>query len=271
MHACRCCRSIRRGLSWLVISVSLLANKSSACLDGVSAGRPVVYQQQVALNFTLADNTTFYPIPEVAITVTNAPTTFDGVTTLTWVQTVVETYIITSSTDSISPVPSPVATPSSFILAVSGIGVRQRRQAGTYFVGVNGSVTNDCTQAPIYSASSGGVLTETINGTTYTFSTNSGVTSQIFSASTSPGSITTAFSVGSGGVLTWSNPAFYNGQAAFCALTNGTVYAVFSQNGTPDGCRYVQLSMFSGLVQCSLTNGILLIWPSRFLSGNQHK
>ena len=229
-----------------LITLSLLHGISSACSKDMQHHHTVVYEQEVDLNVVVAVNTTFHPVPAVVITVTNAPTRFKGVTTLRWIQTIVETYTIASSTTATSITPSPVATSDSFILALSGTNGHHRRQAGTFFVGINGTVTNDCTQAPIYSASGSGVLTETVNGTTYTFSANPGVSNEVFSPNTTPGSITTAFSVGSGGVLTWSNSAFYNGQANFCALSNGTVYAVFTQNGTPDGCRYVQLTLFSG-------------------------
>lgn len=230
-----------------LVTLLLLLHFSSACSEEGQRHPAILFEQEVALDVTVAVNTTFHPIPAVAITVSNAPTSFHGVTTLRWVQTILETYTIASSRAIISTTPLPATTSESFILALSGINGRQRRQAGPFFVGINGTVTNDCTQAPIYSASSSGVLTETVNGTMYTFSANPGIAYQVFSPSTTPGSITTAFSVGGGGVLTWSNSAFYNGQAAFCTLSNGTVYAVFAQNGTPDGCRYVQLSLFSGL------------------------
>ena len=46
-------------------------------------------------------------------------------------------------------------------------------------------------------------------------------------------------------MLSWTNAAFYNGQASFCALSNGTVYAVFQEAMQPDGCLFIQLSLFS--------------------------
>ena len=245
-------RSTSRSYFWLPVTSLILLLLPIICSGALQRDQAIVYEQDVTLDLLVYVNTTFYPIPAVAITITNAPRKFEGVTTLRWIQTAIETYAEPSSPVLTTSTPSPVATSGSFVLAISGIGGRQRRQTGASYVGANGTVTNDCTQAPIYSASSSGVLTETVNGTTYTFSTSPGTASEVFSPSTVPGSIITWFSVGSGGVLTWSNSAFFNSQAAFCALGNGTVYAVFTQDGTPDGCRYVQVSLFSGVYCCSV-------------------
>lgn len=37
----------------------------------------------------------------------------------------------------------------------------------------------------------------------------------------------------------------YNGQASFCAVQNGTIYAVFAQDAQPPGCFFISLSLFS--------------------------
>lgn len=144
-----------------------------------------------------------------------------------------------------------------------------------------GTITNDCTTSPIY-AITGGVLTATVNGATYTYSTTAGIPYAQFAPTTIAGAITTQFTIGSGGILTWFNSNFFNGQvrisqgrghhlclghlltspfclqASFCALQNGTVFAVFQENAQPDGCIYIQLSLFAasscqGLVLSSIT------------------
>ncbi|KAK4900939.1 hypothetical protein LTR27_002122 [Elasticomyces elasticus] len=119
-----------------------------------------------------------------------------------------------------------------------------QRQSGTFYVAANGTMSNDCTLSPIYAVNNG-VLTTTVQGTVYTYSTSPGVTFEMFAPSTIPGSITTAFTLGAGGVLVWANAGFYNGQAAFCSLSNGTIYAVFQQNAQPEGCLYIQLTLFT--------------------------
>ncbi len=62
---------------------------------------------------------------------------------------------------------------------------------------------------------------------------------------TIPGPITTTFTVSQGGTLSWENNAFFNGEASFCALQNGTIYSVFQQGAQPQGCMFIQLSLFS--------------------------
>lgn len=110
--------------------------------------------------------------------------------------------------------------------------------------GLEGSVTNDCTSSPIYSINAG-QLTATVKGTVYTYSTSPGVAYAQFVPATIPGSITTTFALGGGGILNWLNEGFYNGQASFCTLSNGTIYAVFQQDSQPAGCLFIQLSLFS--------------------------
>jgi len=211
-----------------------------------------VHEQAVSINTDVLSNTTFYAIPQVAITVNNAPTSFDGVTTLTWTETAGST-IQYSPTQASSA--DPQQTAAIFFLMVSDATrhprakrqpLQYKRQSGQYLLSLNGTITNDCTQAPVYSISSSGVLTATVGGVTYTYSTSDGVTFEQFVASTVPGDITTSFSMGSNGVLAWLNPAFDNGQASFCAMNNGTVYVVFQQAAAPSGCLFIQLSLFSG-------------------------
>ncbi|KAI4728975.1 hypothetical protein E4T49_03248 [Aureobasidium sp. EXF-10728] len=68
----------------------------------------------------------------------------------------------------------PTTTDSTFILFVrSDTRVHQKRQSGLY-MNANGTVSNDCASAPIYSINSG-VLTATINNVVYYYSTSPGV------------------------------------------------------------------------------------------------
>ncbi|KAM0724144.1 hypothetical protein Q7P37_000025 [Cladosporium fusiforme] len=221
----------------------------SACLPLQNPVRKVVYEQPVSINTDILQNTTFYPMPEAAITVTNAPTSFDGITTLRWTSTesYPDSHSYTSSSQvahSIELPPSPTPSQDTLVLIAMDRRRNQKRQSGSYFVNSNGTITNDCTSSPIYTARNG-VLTATMNGVVYTYSTSPGVDAAAFVPNTVPGSITTTFSIGANAVLQWQNPSFYNGQANFCALQNGTVYAVFKEDAQPDGCFFISLSLFS--------------------------
>ena len=210
-----------------------------------------VHEQAVSINTDVQYNTTFFPIPEVAVTVSNAPTSFNGLTTFRWTQTQTSTTSIASTGSSLVPVSTATGSPDGFVLLVlgemtfqDGRKLHDKRQSGSQYVSANGSITNDCTQTPIYSVNNG-VLTAKVNGTLYTYSATSGIAYAMFAPTTIPGPIQTTFYIGANGVLSWQNAAFFNGQASFCAVGNGTVYAVFQQNAQPDGCIYITLTLFT--------------------------
>lgn len=218
----------------------------SACLSLRPPIRQVVYEQIVSINTDVLFNTTFHPLPQAAITVTNAPTSYNGITTLQWTSTLSLdpiSAISHSVTHLTAPSPSPTPSEDTFVLVAMRHSNNQKRQSGSYFVSSDGTITNDCTTAPIYTARNG-VLTASVNGVVYTYSTSAGVGYAPFVPSTIPGSITTSFTIGANALLQWQNPAFFNGQASFCALQNGTVYAVFAQDAQPQGCLFISLSLF---------------------------
>ena len=228
----------------LLLSLPNLIAAQQACLLRQPPSYGVIHQQAVSINTNVLLNTTFSPFSDVAITISNAPTSLDGITTFTWTET--KTY---ASYEALSPSTSAIettATPidSAFVMMVRSNELNQKRQSGSYYVSASGVISNDCTNSPIYTISNG-ALTTTVNGVVYTYSTSAGVPYAAFVPSTVPGTISTNFGTGTNQVLTWWNSAFSNGQASFCALSNGTVYAVFQQNAQPDGCLYIQLSLFS--------------------------
>lgn len=230
----------KAALLCLVILLPHLTKAQNACNIYGQLSQGVVYQQVVSVNTLVQSNTTFFPISEQAITVTNAPTSLDLITTLSWTKTLP----YTASTSTLVNVAVPTTTDSTFILFVmSDTRLHQKRQSG-FYVNANGTVSNDCSSAPIYTIKNG-VLTATMNNVVYYYSTNPGVAYAQFVPSQTPGSITTSFSATSNGQLSWFNSQFYNGQAQFCSLSNGTVYAVFQQDSAPSGCMYIQLSLFS--------------------------
>jgi hypothetical protein len=232
---------LKAALLCLITLLPYLAGAQNACDVYLPASQSVVYQQAVSVNTFVQSNTTFFPIPEAqAITVTDAPTSFDLVTTLSWTKTLPYTdysYTLASTA-------APTITDPAFILFIRlDTRLHQKRQSGLY-MNANGTGSSDCSSAPIYTITNGG-LTATINNVVYYYSTSPGVAYAQFIPAQTPGSITTTFSATSGGQLSWFNSQFYNGQAQFCSLSNGTVYAVFQQDAQPFGCMYIQLSLFS--------------------------
>lgn len=224
----------------LFVLLPYLIKAQNACDVYRHNSQSIVYQQAVSINTFVQSNTTFFPVSAQAITVTDAPTSFDLITTLSWTKTLP----YTASTSTLVNVAVPTTTDSTFILFImSDNRLHQKRQSG-FYMNANGTVSNDCSSAPIYTIKNG-VLTATINNVVYYYSTNPGVASAQFVPSQTPGSITTSFSATSNGQLSWFNSQFYNGQAQFCSLSNGTVYAVFQQDAAPSGCMYIQLSLFS--------------------------
>ena len=81
------------------------------------------------------------------------------------------------------------------------------------------------------------------NGTVAQFSANTGDAYDYFAPSTTPGDITTTFSLSNTGTLLWTNPAFFNGNALFCVLPSGAVVAVFQQGAQPTSCVFIDLSV----------------------------
>ncbi|OQO07158.1 hypothetical protein B0A48_07726 [Cryoendolithus antarcticus] len=211
----------------------------------------VVYEQAVSIDTLVTSNTTFFPLAQAGVTVTNAPTSISGITTLQWTSapallTMPSSILSTSATQVSRYSPSPTTNPDdvTFVMLVRNDKDHQKRQSGNFYMSGNGTITQDCTNTPVYTTRNG-VLTATVGGVVYTYSTSSGLTFQQFIPSTIPGSITTMFSIQRDGTLSWLNDAFFNGQANFCALRNGIVYSIFVDGGAPDGCLFIQLSLFS--------------------------
>ena len=215
----------------------------SSCLSPTT----IVFEQTVAINTEILSDTTFYPLPGVPVTISNAPTSLDTVTSFQWTSTQMPDHstsasrVIQSSMSTLSP------ADDAFVLRItqhSPSGRRLKRHSGGTYVSGTGTVINDCTTSPIYSTRNGS-LTATTNGTTYIYSTSTGIGAAAFAPSTIPRDFTTSFSISSNGALQWTNSAFFNGQASFCVLQNGTVYAVFAQGAQPDGCLFIQLTLYS--------------------------
>ena len=195
----------------------------------------IIHEQAVSIRTNILLDTTFLPIDEVTIAVDKIPKSLDGVITLQWTET--KTYQDLTSVSSMTSAPESISTgrDSPFVLLVMGSQQHNKRRSGSYYVSANGTIANDYTSSPIYTIQDG-ELTATMNNVVYTYSTSTGVPYAPFVPMTVPGNITTAFSHGSNQALNWWNTEFFNGEALFCALSNGTVHAVFQENSQPEGC-----------------------------------
>ena len=138
-----------------------------------------VYEQAVSINTFVQTSTTFNPIPEVAVTITDAPTNLDGITTFHWTSTSITTTSTSQYSTSSTMVQTPAPSLNAFVLRISSADPRQtnprrlgrKRQAGAVWVAPDGLLSGDCTNSPVYSVTNG-TLTALVNGTTYTYSTS---------------------------------------------------------------------------------------------------
>ena len=130
----------------------------------------------------------------------------------------------------------------ALIVMSSQLSHKRRRQAGTY-VGNSGRATSSCVQASVLGLSAGQLFSTFANGTMAQFSATTGAAYAPFVPSTTPGDITTQFSLSNDGTLLWTNDAFFNGGALFCVLPSGQILAIFQQNANPTGCVFIDLTI----------------------------
>lgn len=128
------------------------------------------------------------------------------------------------------------------MIVTSELARHRRRQAGT-FVTSNGRATSSCSEASSYSLYNGQLLVQFANGTTEQFSTSTGTSYANFSPSSTPGDITTTFSLSNSGSLLWTNNAFFNGGALFCIMPSGILIAVFAQDTQPETCVFIDVTI----------------------------
>lgn len=129
-----------------VACTTLLLYPRSAGTQGVCSASPhlqtTVYEQVVSINTEVLTNTTFFPIPEVAVTVSNAPTSINGVTTFHWTKTQTEIDSIRVSRASSVLTATPTVALNEFVLMIQPRVQRthdkrklnSKRQSGTFYV-----------------------------------------------------------------------------------------------------------------------------------------
>ena len=117
-----------------------------------------------------------------------------------------------------------------------------------------GRATTSCSQASSLSLTNGQLFITYANGTVAQFSASTGQSYSEFSPSTTPGDLTTTFSLATGGTLLWTNDAFFNGGANFCVLPSGIIIAVLQQGAQPASCVFVALTIVE-LQACPISSG----------------
>ncbi|OAG34892.1 hypothetical protein AYO21_10942 [Fonsecaea monophora] len=186
----------------------------------------------------------------LTLDITNAPTSINTIYTGTSSVFITQSNQIsqlplaytTHSSPSFSYVESYSFMLSMMVLQSQG-NDRFRKRQGNVFLGGTGQATDSCQNAVVYNLVNGQLFANSSAGALQ-FGTTSGTTYANFTASASPGDITTAFSVDTQNNLMWSNAAFYNNRARFCVLPDNTIVAVFSDPlVAPSDCLFVSLSM----------------------------
>ena len=106
-----------------------------------------------------------------------------------------------------------------------------------------GRATSSCAQASTLTLANNQLWVTYSNGTVAQFSASTGDTYDYFAPSTTPGDITTTFSLSNTGTLLWTSPDFFNGNALFCVLPSGVIVAVFQQGAQPLSCVFIDLTI----------------------------
>ena len=199
----------------------------------------LVVEHPIYINTNVLSNTTFAVNPYLTLTIDDAPTSMDLRTTYTMRKTRIIDYIYSSIAS-----PSSLQKGSKFVLIIGNSRVsRHRRQAGGTYLGSNGLLTTSCQNASAYSLVSGQLFATTYDGTKLQFSASTGNNYITFVPTANPGDITTTFSLTTTGILLWTNPNFFNGNALFCILPSGEILAILVQNSQPSGCVFIDLTI----------------------------
>lgn len=252
------CRGLRiRHVLYYVASllsfIVYLGDAQDACSKDINS--IVVVKQTIHIVTSIPYDTTFEVNKNLTVTVNNAPTELDLITTFYSQSTIlssanrysflsVNVWLILNHLDSQITMGRTSYAEGTFALVImnSEMSSRRRRQSGS-FMGYNGRATSSCTQASVLSLSGGALSITYANGTVAQFSATSGDAYDYLIPSTTPGNITTTFSLSNTGNLLWTNSAFFNGGALFCVLPSGIIVAVFQQGTQPTSCVFIDLTI----------------------------
>lgn len=118
------------------VIIGLLLSRPASGLTAEGCDGPIerriVHEEVVSLYAEVNRNTTIHPVPHAAITVTNAPTTFDGLTTLYWTETIpAKTWSIYKAVETTSKWVDGSSSSQLFTSASSTLTVLQRIGSST--------------------------------------------------------------------------------------------------------------------------------------------
>lgn len=126
--------------------------------------------------------------------------------------------------------------------------INRRQTSGGGFINGQGTSTDSCANAVVYTLVNGQLFANASSGTTQ-FGTDANTNYTAFTPQTNPGPITTTFAVDSSNNLIWNNVAFYNNFAQWCVRSDNSIIAVFvAPSLAPSDCIFVQLN----LIRCKL-------------------
>lgn len=210
----------------------------------------VVVKHTVHIITSVPHNTTFQVNTDLTVTVDDAPTSLDFLTTYFHTSTAIETRNGISS-----HVTAQYGAGSFTLIIVASelsLSPKRKRQAGA-FMSYTGRATSSCSQASILTLANNQLWMTYSNGTVAQFSARTGDAYDYFAPSTNPGDITTTFSLSNTGTLLWTSPSFFNGNALFCVLPSGVLVAVFQQGAQPLACVFIDLTV-AELASCVVTS-----------------
>lgn len=202
----------------------------------------IVDKTSAYLQTSVLTNTAFAIDQHISTTVNNVPTFLDTVASYTTRRTFADTIL---------PLASPLLSHSNiapFILAVASRrsgqnGEYQRRQAFS-FLALSGHTSSDCSAAASFSLTNGQLSYTNSSGSTMFGAASPALTTySLFVPSSSPGDITTTFSLGQKGTLLWSSPSFPAGSASFCVRDSGAILAVFVIGTQPADCVFTDIAI----------------------------
>ncbi len=126
--------------------------------------------------------------------------------------------------------------------------INRRQTVGGGFINGQGTSTDSCANAVVYTLVNGQLFANASSGTTQ-FGTDANVNFTTFTPQANPGAITSTFAVDSSNNLIWNNVAFYNNFAQWCVRSDNSIFAVFvAPSLAPSDCIFVELS----LIRCEL-------------------
>lgn len=121
--------------------------------------------------------------------------------------------------------------------------MNKRQTSGGGFLNGQGTSTNTCANAVVYTLINGQLFANASSGTTQ-FGADLNVNYTLFTPRVNPGAINTTFAVDSQNNLIWNNVAFYNNFAQWCVRADNSINAVFvAPYLAPSDCVFVQLNM----------------------------